>query len=315
MKHGYGETPVSRSLIIRKTPALNRTVERGTWVTASQSLVILLVSMLSIGACGTGKQNADIVFQSTRDGNFEIYSMNADGTEPRRLTNSPSNDWSPSWSPDGSTIAFASDRDGNWEIYTMRADGSEQTRLTKQAGACTSPSWARQGKKILFASTRDAANGNLYLMNPDGTDLEQVTTDSLVKDSPVMAPDGRTIVMSVNTRGRYRIASYWTTDKSWHFLTSADCNSVHPALSPDGSTILFATDRDGNYDLYTMDLVGLNQTRLTSHSSPDFYPAWTSRQDEILFSRLGALYRLNVATGDEQLLSYKGDTAPRWRIR
>jgi Tol biopolymer transport system component len=291
-----------------------RILEQGENMRVLYAIVVFSASILSMNGCSTDTSSAHIVFQSTRDGNFEIYSMNADGSEPRRLTSSPKNDLSPSCSPDGSTIVFASDRDDNWEIYSMSADGSNQKRLTKGVGANTAPSWAMRGKKILFVSTRDAANGNLYLMNPDGSSPEQLTSDSLVKDSPIMAPDGRTIVMTVNTKGRYRIASFWTTDKSWHFLTSADHNSVHPSLSADGSQILFATDRDGNYEIYSMDIVGLNQTRLTTNSAPDLVPAWTSLHNEILFSRLGSVYRLQMTTGTEQLLSFKGDTAPHWRV-
>jgi Tol biopolymer transport system component len=298
-----------RNSVVSEAGAL----ERGGNMRIVCAIALFSASVLSMNGCGTDTSNAHIVFQSTRDGNFEIYSMNADGSEPRRLTNSPKNDLSPSWSPDGSTIVFASDRDDNWEIYSMNADGSNQKRLTGGVGANTAPSWAMRGKKILFVSTRDAANGNLYLMNPDGSSPEQLTSDSLVKDSPIMAPDGRTIVMTVNTKGRYRIASFRTTDKSWHFLTSADYNSVHPSLSADGSTILCATDRDGNYEIYSMDIAGLNQTRLTTNSAPDLFPVWTSLHNEILFSRSGSVYRLQMTTGAEQLLSFKGDTAPQWQ--
>ena len=71
-----------------------------------------------------------IAFESDRDGNYEIYIMNVDGSEQTRLTDNPADDWGLSFSPDGSKIAFESYRDGNWEIYIMNIDGSEQTRLT-----------------------------------------------------------------------------------------------------------------------------------------------------------------------------------------
>ncbi|PYR64134.1 MAG: hypothetical protein DMF91_01305 [Acidobacteria bacterium] len=68
-----------------------------------------------------------IAFTTTRDGNLEIYLMNADGTGPTRLTNNTASDRGPKWSPDGTKIAFESNRDGNWEIYVMNAtDGSGQ---------------------------------------------------------------------------------------------------------------------------------------------------------------------------------------------
>ena len=67
-----------------------------------------------------------IVFSSTRDGNSEIYSMNADGSDQTRLTSHPSADAFPAWSPDGDRIAFTSNRDGKFEIYVMNADGGSR---------------------------------------------------------------------------------------------------------------------------------------------------------------------------------------------
>ncbi len=75
-------------------------------------------------------QNGKIAFFSDRDGNNEVYTMNADGTGQMRLTNNAASDVVPIWSADGLKIAFTSTRDGNNEIYVMNADGSGQTRLT-----------------------------------------------------------------------------------------------------------------------------------------------------------------------------------------
>ena len=67
-----------------------------------------------------------VAFASSRDGNYEIYSMNADGTDQTRLTNNTDMDQNPTVSPDGSQVAFTSDRDGNWEVYVMKTNGSGQ---------------------------------------------------------------------------------------------------------------------------------------------------------------------------------------------
>src|SRR5207302_1622395 len=91
---------------------------------------------------------ARIAFSSTRDGNNEIYVMNADGSGVTRLTNESNigaNNYHPSWSPDSSRLTFASDRDdagsGDGQIYVMNPDGSGQTRLTNSPGRDAAPYW------------------------------------------------------------------------------------------------------------------------------------------------------------------------------
>jgi len=120
----------------------------------------LLPNVYVANANGTGQtrltpegrsQNADwspdgghIVFQTARDGNNEIYLMDADGSNPTRLTNNAATDTLPTFSPDGSKIAFVSNRDGNNEIYVMNADGSgTPLRLTNNAVDDNAPTWGQ----------------------------------------------------------------------------------------------------------------------------------------------------------------------------
>ncbi len=113
-------------------------------------------------------EQTKIAFVSDRDGNVEIYVMNADGSEQINLTNNPASDWFPSWSPDGKKIVFNSDRDGNYEFYVMNADGSEQKRLTNNRAYDWSSSCSPDGKKIVFTSVRDWIS-EIYVMNADGS--------------------------------------------------------------------------------------------------------------------------------------------------
>ncbi len=95
-----------------------------------------------------------IVFHSDRDGNEEIYAMNADGDGETRLTANGERDRNPTWSPDGSKIAFESNRDGNLEIYVMNADGSGVTRLTSNDATDSDAPAAPDGRLL---AVRDAA--------------------------------------------------------------------------------------------------------------------------------------------------------------
>ena len=85
---------------------------------------------------------AKIAFISERDGNFEIYVMNANGSGQTNLTNNAAYDSQPAWSPDGAKIAFTSERDGNGETYVMNADGSGQTNLTNYPRLDGYPAWS-----------------------------------------------------------------------------------------------------------------------------------------------------------------------------
>ncbi len=93
-----------------------------------------------------------IAFESNRDGNYEIYVMNADGSGQTNLTNNPAFDFAPDWSPDGTKIAFHSERDSFLDaIYVMNADGSDQTKLTNHPSNNFDPAWSPDGSKIAFA--------------------------------------------------------------------------------------------------------------------------------------------------------------------
>ena len=133
--------------------------------------VLLLVSVRA-----QAPQQAQIAFGSDRDGNGEIYVMDADGKNQRRLTNNPASDQMEAWSPDGKMIAFGSNRDGNDEIYVMDADGNNQRRLTNNPAQDFGPAWSPDGKMIAFTSGRDG-NGEIYVMDVDGKNPRNLTNN------------------------------------------------------------------------------------------------------------------------------------------
>jgi hypothetical protein len=102
---------------------------------------LLKLAPTSIPASAAPVTQNHIAFASDRDGNYEIYVMNADGSVQTNLTNNSAFDSGLAWSPDGANVAFHSQRDGNWEIYVMYADGSAQTNLTNDPFHDEYPAW------------------------------------------------------------------------------------------------------------------------------------------------------------------------------
>ncbi|NLE75308.1 MAG: hypothetical protein GX605_00975, partial [Chloroflexi bacterium] len=134
-----------------------------------------------------------IVFASARDDveDLELYVMNADGSQARRLLESqPGDDWGPRWSPDGGAVVYQSNRDLAWEIYVVQADGTGRTNLTQQAQANDSrPDWSPDGQRIVFVSDRDG-DEEIYVMNADGSDQQRLTNSVGDDTLPRWSPDG-----------------------------------------------------------------------------------------------------------------------------
>ena len=157
----------------------------------SQSATITILSddsnegTVTVSVTGMGKAapvtgnlaDTKIAFTSSRDGNWEIYVMDSDGSNVTRLTNNSVEDGYSSWSPDGSKIAFSSLRDGNREIYVMNSDGTNQTKLTNNGVVDASSSWSPDGFQIAFMSQRDV-NQEIYVMNSDGSTQTNLTNNS-----------------------------------------------------------------------------------------------------------------------------------------
>ncbi len=107
-----------------------------------------------------------IVFSSRRDDDYEIYVMNSDGSNQRRLTNQPGIDAHPSFSPDGKHIVFTSSRDQNYEIYTMLLDGTQLQRITHHPERDDYASWYPDGKRLLIVSQRQGQTDLYSLAMP-----------------------------------------------------------------------------------------------------------------------------------------------------
>ena len=186
---------------------------------------------------------SQIVFTSRRDGNNEIYVMDANGGNQENLTNHPAYDADPDWSPDGAKIAFVSSRNGGVsQIHVMDADGKNPIRLTDGHLEKGDPSWSPDGQKIAFVSSRDGGNragGNeIYVIGADGQGLKRVTHDLVGQQSPSFSPDGQRIAHYASHEG-FRHIVVGADGRNLKRLTHNEENHWGPAWSPDGQTIAY----------------------------------------------------------------------------
>jgi hypothetical protein len=177
---------------------------------------------------------ADIAFVSFRDGNLEIYTMKADGTEQRRLTNNSSSDSYPDWSPDGSKIAFFGSRDGNSEIYTMNADGSNQSRVTNDPAIDRDAVWSPDGNKLAFTSSRDG-DFEIYILNLSTNTTTQLTNNTFSDTVPSWSPDGNQLTYTSNQDGDQEIFKMNADGTNQTQLTFNNFNENNSPWSPSES--------------------------------------------------------------------------------
>ncbi len=202
--------------------------------------------------------------------NCEIWTMDADGANPTRLTSSTAQDTWPAWSPDGGMIAYTSDAaDPYQDIWVMNANGSGQTRLTTTSGFDAFPEWSPDGAQIAFTSDR-AALDDIWVMDADGSNPTRLTRGPKVDERPDWSPDGTRITFSRN-------GNIWIMDADGSNptqLTSTRQDEFAPTFSPSGRRIAY--DRlanDGRIGLWTMRVDGSKRVQRT-FGRLDFFADW-----------------------------------------
>jgi Tol biopolymer transport system component len=271
---------------------------------SSVFLAVFLTLVSSDVFAASGPFTSRVAFTTDRDGNTEIYTVNASGSGATRLTNDPAIDSHPSFSPDGKKIAFTSDRDGNNEVYVMNANGTDQTRLTNDPASDSQPTWSSDGARIVFQSTR-GGGFDIFIMNANGTGVTQLTNDPGFDVDPSFSPAGNKIAFVSSRDGNHEIYLMNPDGTNQTRLTNNTFFEVRPDFSPNGTKVVFARNLpDVGRQIVTMNVNGANQTVLTS-AGANGNPAFSPDGNRIFFDStrdLGAteLYSM-AADGSDQV--------------
>ncbi len=218
---------------------------------------------------------ARVAFRSRRDGHYEVYVMNADGSGQARLTNTPAPMFStqPSWSPDGRRLLTRSSRSGNPEVWLMNSDGTSPAQITDNPADERYPGFSPDASQITFISDRDG-DFEIYVMNADGSNVRQLTENAVLDTGPAWSPDGGQIAFASERDGNLEVYLMNADGSSQHPLSLSPAEDIGPAFSPDGTRIAFTSARDGNLEIYVMNRDGSSPTRLTNSPNIEQSPDW-----------------------------------------
>jgi TolB protein len=256
-----------------------------------------------------------IAFASDRDGHHEIYLMDWDGENQRRISTHNAISILPSWSPDNERMVYTSFAGGQSDMYIINRRGGGRIKLKSGLNLNTSATFAPVGNDIAFVGSI-AGNPDIYLIKDDGTNLRRLTSSSSIESTPEWSPNGRQISFTSGRSGspqiyvmdaegtnvrRISFEGDWNDDATW---------------SPDGEQLAYTSKVNGRFQIRIMNLV-TGQSRIVAGEGSNEQPTWSPDGQWIAFqsNRSGSwqIYRMRADGTDLRQLTSAGENKdPDW---
>jgi len=219
-----------------------------------------------------------LAFGTHRETIGSIYLYDMKTHSERQLTFTDRTTSAPDWAPGGTRLSFiyTPTHPGiNYEIFLMNSSGESFKRLTDSTEYqhYANPDWSPDGRQIAYSADIDDVY-NIYKMDPDGTNIVQLTAGERNNNKPAWSPDGSKIAFETNRDGNWEIYVMNADGSNLMRITDHPDDDKWPSWSPDGSRIAFQSDRDGNWEIYLMNAEGSDPIRLTENKAKDSEPAW-----------------------------------------
>lgn len=242
------------------------------------------------------KKNSGKITFCQHDGKYwQIWIMDLDGSNKRKLTRSRIDKRSPDLSSDGQKITYVSN-DG--KLWVMDANGGNEIHIPLNIGAAE-PKWCFQDKSIVFTSYRGVNfldDSDIFILNSDGTNLKKIIRRPSLQFLPDLSEDAKELVfVDVLEWAGHEIYKLNLETKDYIQITDNRYHDTAPIFAADGSMIVYSSDKDANYDIWVMDRFGQNQKNLTRRPAFDSSPAITRDGKTVFF--------LSDSTGKMQIWS------------
>lgn len=273
----------------------------------------------------TGKPGVfltQIAFVSTRDTSGqrikEIYVMDWDGSNQRRITAHKTLSISPSWSPDGNRIVYTSFGRGSTDMYTVGREGGARRKLETGVSLNSSPAVSPDGTKVAFVGSQKG-NTDIWVIDADGKNPRRLTNDSSIESTPAWSANGREISFTSSRSGTPQIYVMDTEGTNVRRISFDGEWNDDAVWSPDGEIIAYTSGVKGFYQIRIMN-VATQKTWIIAGTGSNEQPSWAPDGRSLLFqsNRSGSwqIYRVNPdGTGLTQLTSAGANTSPDWSWR
>jgi TolB protein len=250
-----------------------------------------------------GVARTKIAFVSDRDQqgprrSKEIYLMDYDGFNPRRVTVNRSINILPAWSPDGRSLAYVSYRQGQPDVFVASIYEGRSANLTEGRGQAFAPAFSPDGRRIAYASSR-GGNMDVWVANADGTGARKITTSVALDTAPAWSPTGQEIVFTSDRSGNPQIYLMDSEGLNVRRLTTVgnwnDAGAWNP--SRQYSEIAYTARLEGGtFDIAVVDLVSRQVRQITSGRGSCEYPSWAPSGRHLVFScKRGNTWQITVA--------------------
>lgn len=258
---------------------------------------------------------SQIAYASNRTGNWEIWLMDWDGANQRKITSHGALSILPSWSPDNERMVYTSFARGTSDMYIISRRGGDRKRINSGLALNTSATFSPVGNDIAFVGSV-SGNPDIYLIKDDGSNVRRLTSSSSIESTPEWSPNGRQISFTSGRSGspqiylmdvegtnvrRISFDGNWNDDATW---------------SPDGEKLAYTSRVNGRFQIRIANLIN-GESRIVAGEGSNEQPTWSPDGQWIAFqsNRGGTwqVYRMRVDGTDLLQLTFTGENKePDW---